>query len=675
MIVAAVTAVTAAFPPSSHAQGAPPAIPLLDVPYLPQSEALCGGAAIAMVMRYWGVTGVYAETFADLVDTAAGGIRGLELVRALEGRGFDAASFEGDAVRIQSALSARRPPVALIEDRPGRLHYVVIVGWRGDRVIVHDPARAPFRVIPADKFVRAWSASTFWTLLAQPATPTPASASAVEASSLLVDTTKASRSEPAPHAIRSRGVCAGMVEEGIRLAGGGDLDGARNVLELSAAECDADPGPWRELAGLHALRNEWGLAAHNARRALDRDPNDHHAARILATSLFLEGDDAGALRAWNRFGTPVIDIVDIDGLERTRFSVAAAALDLPAQTVLTADRLTRARRRLGAVPSLMGSRVSYKPAEDDRTQVSASVLERPLVPSGLIPLAALGLRAVTDREVGVAIASPTGGGELWSASWRWWERRPRVELGIAAPSPIGGTWSVKAFTEHQTYGVAALETSERRRGVVLRLSDWVSGNLRIEAAGAVERWTDGLTASLEGGVEQVFAGGNAVAGLGVGIMTGAHRAGTLDASAGWRSTETRAGTVWQARAGFSTALSAAPLALWPGAGTGQGRSVLLRAHPLLDDGIVRGVFGRRLAHGGVEWRYWRGPIFRTLHLAPAVFVDAARAFRVPAFGDDRTHVDAGAGIRVALPGAGVLRVDLGRGLRDGEMALSFGWVR
>ncbi len=45
---------------------------LLDVPYLPQSEALCGGAAVAMVMRYWGAANVYAETFAGLVDPGAG---------------------------------------------------------------------------------------------------------------------------------------------------------------------------------------------------------------------------------------------------------------------------------------------------------------------------------------------------------------------------------------------------------------------------------------------------------------------------------------------------------------------------------------------------------------------------------------------------------------------------
>jgi outer membrane translocation and assembly module TamA len=90
---------------------------------------------------------------------------------------------------------------------------------------------------------------------------------------------------------------------------------------------------------------------------------------------------------------------------------------------------------------------------------------------------------------------------------------------------------------------------------------------------------------------------------------------------------------------------------------------------------VRGVFGQRLTHAGGEWRYWLTPTLRALHLAPAVFVDLARAFDVPQFGDGRTHADVGVGLRVAVPGAGVLRVDLARGLRDGATTLSLGWWR
>src|SRR6185503_5009974 len=106
--------------PTALGQAPTPELHLLNVPYLPQSEALCGGAAIAMVMRYWGAANVYAETFADLVDPAAGGITGEALIGALRARGWTAQSFRGDATGVAAHLAARRPVVALIQDRPGR---------------------------------------------------------------------------------------------------------------------------------------------------------------------------------------------------------------------------------------------------------------------------------------------------------------------------------------------------------------------------------------------------------------------------------------------------------------------------------------------------------------------------------------------------------------------------
>jgi hypothetical protein len=68
-------------------------------------------------------------------------------------------------------------------------------------------------------------------------------------------------------------------------------------------------------------------------------------------------------------------------------------------------------------------------------------------------------------------------------------------------------------------------------------------------------------------------------------------------------------------------------------------------------------------------------MMKTLRVAPAAFVDIAKADRVPAFGDDRMHVDVGAGLRIAVPGTGVMRIDLGHGLRNGATALSLGWSR
>ena len=67
-------------PSSLHSQS----LTVLDVPFIAQSELLCGGAAAAMVMRYWGERGIDAESFQPLVDPKAGGIR--TDVRAIAGK-------------------------------------------------------------------------------------------------------------------------------------------------------------------------------------------------------------------------------------------------------------------------------------------------------------------------------------------------------------------------------------------------------------------------------------------------------------------------------------------------------------------------------------------------------------------------------------------------------------
>jgi hypothetical protein len=675
-VVAAVAVVLTAAAPAARAQSAHGAVHLLDVPYLAQSEALCGGAAIAMVMRFWGATGVYAETFAPLVDEAAGGISGQALLDELRSRGWQAASFGGDRDQVRSHLEQGRPVIVLIEDRPSRFHYVVIVGWLNGRVILHDPARAPFRVVDEKTLIEAWRRSDYWTLVALPAAGVLRPRE--DAASVARDDAKATIAvlEPGDPSTPPTAACAPMIAEGVRLAGAGDVDGARGVFEAAADACPASPAPLRELAGLHAIASRWREAAVDARKALERDDADGHSWRILATSLYLEGDEAGALEAWNRIGEPVIELVKVTGLQRTRYSVVTAAIGLQPQTLLTVRGLRTAKRRLDELPSVQATRLTYVPGENGRAEIEAAVLERPLIPTSLAALAASGVRLFTDRTVAAVIASPTGGGEVWRAAWRWETHRPRVELGLSVPAPFGGTWRLSAFTERQTYQDA--ETAiEARRGASLHVVNWTARGLRWETLLDVDRWGDGgRSLSLGLSIEQRLLDDRVSVHARISRLTGSVNTWTLGGGTDWRSRLNNQGNVLIARVGFDVAGTNAPLALWPGAGTGQGRSELLRGHSLLNGGVIRdGVFGRRLAHGGAEWRHWLQPKRRPLTIAPALFVDVARASRGLASFDRRGHVDAGAGVRVVMPGAGVLRIDVARGLRDGAMALSAGWTK
>src|SRR5919204_6469187 len=94
----------------------------LDVPYLPQTDALCGGAAAAMVFRYWGDAHADPQQFAELVDRRAGGIDAAVLIADIKRRGWDAHQFNGSIERLRDAVERGRPLILLIQDRPRRFH-------------------------------------------------------------------------------------------------------------------------------------------------------------------------------------------------------------------------------------------------------------------------------------------------------------------------------------------------------------------------------------------------------------------------------------------------------------------------------------------------------------------------------------------------------------------------
>src|SRR5438445_5802687 len=146
---------------------AEPAI-ALDVPYLPQTEAMCGGAAAAMVLRYWGDAHAGVQQFDALVDRRAGGIATTTLVAAVEQRQWRTFRTAASVDALRDELRARRPVIVLLQDRPHRYHYVVVIGAGADRFVVHDPAWGPSRRLAAPELMRRWQAAKFWSLVIVP---------------------------------------------------------------------------------------------------------------------------------------------------------------------------------------------------------------------------------------------------------------------------------------------------------------------------------------------------------------------------------------------------------------------------------------------------------------------------------------------------------------------------
>lgn len=647
-----------------HAQ-APLAV--LDVPFVPQSEALCGGAAAAMVLRYWGERGVSAESFAQLVDRSAAGIRTSALVDEVRRRGWNVVGVEGTRPLLTRELALGRPVIALIEDRPGTFHYVVVVAAAPTAVLFHDPARAPFRGMPRDEFDRRWAAAKRWMAVVVPGATQPDAAP-----------TNVASPNAAPNIGSAEQACQATVADAARAAAAGDVERAERVLTTGAA-CSASVA-FRELAGLRALQRRWAEAGELAASAVEVDAADQAAWRLLATSRFVQSDRPGALAAWNVVAEPKLDTLQIEGLTRTRVPVAAGAARMAAGDVVTQHRVTQVRRRLVAIPALAAVNVEYVPAPGGLADVRAAVAERSLWPTSPVALANIGVGAVVTRSFTVPIGAFSGGGERLDIHWRFWRGRPRVAGEFSAPAPWGGVWSVAGGWERQPFDTPILPTSERKSARA-SWSDWVSPAWRIGVRGGVDGWgqikaqvvTSARTMGSAGTTLEGASGGDRLRGqVMVDGWWGDQPFGIVQGILRARSSTLRMGFTLLGQMGAGVAGASTPGDLWFGGDTGAARSVPLRAHRLMVDGeMVTSRIGRVILHGSGEAQYW-WPTARA-RVAAAVFVDVVNLERRPLPGG-RRDVDVGAGVRAAVPGAGgTLRVDVAKGLRDGDVRVSFGF--
>ena len=636
---------------SGRAAGAQP-LSLLDVPYISQSEALCGGAAAAMVLRYWGVQGLTAESFATLVDRSAAGIRTDVLTADIRGRGFRAFGVEASEAQLAAEIGAGRPVIALVEDRPGTFHYVVVVAWHERAVVFHDPARAPYQVMPPENFRRRWERSRRWMLVILP--PETREGSVAHATPPAVS---------AP--LTAPSSCEALLASGVSAAQDNQLERAERELS-EAISCDGSAA-YRELAGVRLIQRRWGEVETLAAAAVRLNPADSYAWKLLGTARYVSDRPADALAAWNHTGEPRVDLIRVQGLSRTRQRVVEDAMGVRVGEVLRPEILARARRRLSEVPAFALASVRYTPTAGGAADLVASVVERPVLPRGALPIAVVGARTVATRELMLPIASPFGGGDRLSISWRFWPNRPRYALGYDVPGRWGTTWQVAASRERQPFTNDLLPAIDRTSAGV-SVARWQTAGLRWEAGAGMDRWRGRDTyAVVAAGLRVSFGrwGGS----FDARTWNGRAPFSLTAISASWTSSRLRTGPTVTVRTAAEAVTSAAPADLWRGGDTGSVRPTLLRAHPLLENGRLRAErLGRGIESVSADGEWWlaRGP----LRFAPAVFLDTARTSRM-FDGSSLTDTDAGVGVRAALPGLpGTIRLDVARGFRDGVTALS-----
>ncbi len=627
----------------------------LSVPYVSQSELLCGGAAIAMVERWWGRRGVYAEAFSHLVHRDKGGILTTDMARVMRERGWDVRALRADASRVQQSIADRVPVIALIRVATNRYHYVVIVGWDSAHVTFHDPAASPSVRLDVPDFLRRWEGADQWAMFARPAIA-------------VATTSSAPPINPTAPALDSL-PCRPWLDKAADAASLDHLEDADQFLATAAEQCASEPIVIRERAGVRFRQGNRAEALRLATQYTQRVPSDSLGWRLLASSRYLAGDAVGALQAWNHIGRPVVDLLHIDGTQRIRYRVLAGGLAIDPATVLTPTGFALAQRRLADFPSFAITRVAYAPVAGGAVEVQATVVERPLIEPPRRLLIGTALTAAFRREVWLAVHSPLRVGDVWTGQWRWQHADPRVALRVDIPTRIGVPGIVALERSWETYRFSAAIPEERRSTSSIGITAWARPDIEQRAGLRFEHWSaygDFLTLSAGGALHKANDRLTVLTSADHAIALG--RAQSFDwarARVAWAFPADRWSNTWSMRLGADAIGASAPRGLWPLAGGGLGRDIPLRAHPrIIDDLLPAERTAQRIIHGGLAGDRPLATL-GTIPVSVGVFLDAAN---LVASGNgvtpSRFYLDGGAGLRVGATGARFpsVRVDLARGI-------------
>jgi len=408
------------------------------------------------------------------------------------------------------------------------------------------------------------------------------------------------------------------------------------------------------------------------------------AQREIAKRRFIAGDVRGALDALNDVGEPRIDEIKIEGRVRAKPDILSDYLGGRMGQMLTWGRLTRVERRLQDLPIASMGKVRYDLGDDGAATVRPILFEKSRFYEGPLDWTPVGVRALISREAVVSMSDVTGHGDVWTPSVRWASGQPRVALNVAAPAPgwlpgivkFDSLWQRQQFATHQLNFVSGPIVETRTRASA-GLSDWFTGWMRWEGGAAVDRISSVTYLSVNANLNVRTFGDHMSTLLGGSWFTsGTNETETASLVVSVRSTTRDDRFVVSGRGGVAMAGDTAPLSLWPTAGSGFDQIASLRAHPLVQSGVVSNdVFGRRMAFAGIESVYplptRMGPTFMGL----VGFVEGARSWSGLGDVTSPVHVDVGTGLRVNTSrSGGKVRLDLGYGLQDGRIHVSAGYT-
>lgn len=488
----------------------------------------------------------------------------------------------------------------------------------------------------------------------------------------------------------------GLVTLGLALARLQRGEAARRAFERAI---QGDPGraaAYVERGGLAFLEKDYPRAIADLRVSLRRDADDPAYVRdLLATALYLAGRGDEALAEWNRQGRPRLGRITVSGLQHTREDLVRHELDLAEGDVLGLGPLRRSRLRLQEWGAFDRVTLRPEPRGEGHADLRVDLGERHGLFASRVDFVLTSAVGALQSRAQLRYANLAGRGIGLGAQVRWQARRPEFAMEGLWPRPFGQpvTLRLSGFRGRQAYDLPT-PFDLRRRGfdVVLRHVAAPRTVVQLDLRARWRRFSrersdarPGRILGLEMGLEQrlaedtrwrldlglrAFAAGR-VLGSEFGYVRGV---ATLDGRVFLTPAEgvtmERSVWAWRLRRGWGSEGMPVDEAFAPGGSPEM--ELPLRAHRQLGGGALgRTALGRSLWLANSEWRrrVWSGT---TLAVGVVTFYDLARVAGRPDDAPPLWYHDGGIGLRVAVRGGPLLRLDLGHGLSDGQNALFIG---
>ncbi|MBF0382333.1 MAG: tetratricopeptide repeat protein [Magnetococcales bacterium] len=138
---------------------------LKDVPFFQQKPNQCGVSALASAYNFYGLDQTPEEIASRVYEKEKKGSLNLKMLIDAKKQGLDAFLISGSMSYLKNEL--RRGNLSLLMIRPilGENHFVVLVGFEGDDVVIVHDGEEPFARYNNKSFLKDWQETGFSTIV------------------------------------------------------------------------------------------------------------------------------------------------------------------------------------------------------------------------------------------------------------------------------------------------------------------------------------------------------------------------------------------------------------------------------------------------------------------------------------------------------------------------------